>query len=153
MDAKELIVQELTGTAMVMANYQRQIDFIEKQIKILNSPLNESGNTSYTYFGDLICEVNAYFQNKGIEVLSFEDPETRRQNKGNAMYVFFPDTESCVLTEEELAEAKNVKYKKLTPYEQMEYVAEYEAACRGEEVAVVQPGDDGYEDIPEDVED
>lgn len=149
MNAKELVAQELTGKALVIANYQRQIDFIEKQIKILNSPLNESGNTSYTYFGDLIAYVFDYFESKGIKVLGFEDSETRRQNKGNAMYVFFPDADLCTLDEKELAEAKNVKYEKMTPYEEMEYVSAYAAAWRGEDICDAES--DSEETVAEEV--
>ena len=129
MDMKDFVRQEVTGKSILKANYKRQIDYIESKLRLLNSPINESGEVGYTYFGNIPEDVLAYFRNKGIKVIDYVEDDTRRQFNGKAMYVFIPDEDTDALSDKELEEAANAEYEVITALDEKEaYYERYSKA-------------------------
>ena len=125
MEIKEIIALEVTGNSILKATYRRQMEFIEEQLRTICTPLNDCGDTCYSYYGNIPNSMIEYFEDRGFDVIIYDGEETRRENRGKAMYVFIPDED---LSEDEIEDALATPYKKMDRFEQIGYTEEYTAA-------------------------
>ena len=140
---KEIIEKEITAKDVIKANYWRQIKYIEAKLKLLTSPVNNRGNVEYVYVGKLVKGVKEYFEAKGFAIYDYSDPETKRRNNGHDICVFAPAV-NVVLTEEEIEEAQNISYERMSEREKVCYISGFYSEM--DNMDKVTPGDDDYDE-------
>lgn len=95
----------MLGKEVKIATIMKQRRFIEQQLK--DAPKrSKDGDVSYRYVGHVYPENIEFFQNEGFFVYEPSNDLLSAMAHGLPVYIFIPDDEKIILTEEELKQAE-----------------------------------------------
>ena len=95
----------MLGKEIKIATLMKQRRFIEEQLKRAPERSND-GDVSYRYVGHVYKENIKFFENEGFFIYREYSEKLVAEVHGLPVYVFVPDDEKLILTEEELNQSK-----------------------------------------------
>lgn len=84
---------------------KEQREFIERTMEEIFSK-REDGDLSYSYIGHIFPEVKEYFKKEGFTIIEVKDEQVSDNPRGFPVYLFIPNEQVLILSEEELKQAE-----------------------------------------------